>query len=224
VNNNYSFTKEAYQRLENYISRWITPLLQQALDDMPVLVLTGARQVGKTTLLLNENPFSDFRFLSMDDYDVLRERVPSYASNCTTRMLKAPKAYWNDTGLAVFLAGYYQEEELRKARELGNFFESFIYHHLHVLSQIMTPPARLFNWRTQSGQEVDFVMEYGRKVLAIEVKQTSYPGYGDTRGLTAFLDDHPDTVGGLLLHGGTEIRWLGERIMAVPWTMVTGSF
>jgi predicted AAA+ superfamily ATPase len=417
MNNNYS-------RPENYVSRWITPLLQQALEDMPVLVLTGARQVGKSTLLLNEKPFSNFRFLSMDDFDVLRqaneqpealwagtdrvildevqkvpnllsvvkrvvdqapgrmkfvlsgsvnlilmkqvseslagraiyhvldpltlgeinqstppdliqnvlagnwpkegnlpgslpdilpgiqrglmpallrlnsapswvrwwdgyvatylerdlrqvaqidalvdfrrlmellalrtgqmlnqsdlardaslsqptahryinlletthlfERVPAYASNRTTRMLKAPKAYWNDTGLAVFLAGYFQEEDLRRARELGNFFESFIYHHLRVLAQLMTPPARLFSWRTQAGQEVDFVLEHGRKVLAIEVKQTSRPGYGDTSGLKAFLADHPHALGGLLLHGGTEIRWLGEHILAVPWTMVTG--
>lgn len=38
-----------------------------------MLVLTGARQVGKSTLVLNEKPFSDFRFLSMDDFDVLRQ-------------------------------------------------------------------------------------------------------------------------------------------------------
>ena len=83
----------------------------------------------------------------------------------------------------------------------------------------MTPPARLFNWRTQASQEVDFVLEYGLKVLAIEVKQTNRPGYGDTNGLKAFLADHPDAVGGLRLHGGTEIRWLGDLILAVPWTM-----
>jgi predicted AAA+ superfamily ATPase len=414
----------SYSRPENYLPRWITPLLQQALEDMPVLVLTGARQVGKSTLLSNEEPFSDFRFLSMDDYDVLRqaneqpealwagtdrvildevqkapnllsavkqaadqssgrmkfvlsgsanlmlmkqvseslagraiyhvldpltlgeinqveppdliqnilaglwpeegslpgslpdvlpliqrglmpallrlnsppswvrwwdgyvatylerdlrqvsqidslvdfrrlmellalrsgqmvnqsdlardaglsqptvhrylnlletthlfERAPAYAVNRTTRMLKSPKAYWNDTGLAAFLAGYFQEEELRKARELGNFFESFIYHHLRVLAQLMNPPARLFNWRTQAGQEVDFILEYGHKILAIEVKQTSRPGYGDTDGLKAFLADHPDALGGLLLHGGREIRRLGDHILAVPWTMLTG--
>jgi len=137
-------------------------------------------------------------------------------------MLKSPKAHWNDTGLAIFLAGYFQEEELRKTHELGNFFESYIFHHLRVLTRLMTPPAKLFNWRTQSGQEVDFVLEYGRKVLAIEVKQTNRPGYGDVAGLKAFLADHPDAVGGLLLHGGTETRWLGERILAAPWTMVTG--
>jgi len=62
-----------YSRPEYYLHRWITPLLQQSLEDAPVLVLTGARQVGKSTLLLNEKPFCDFRFLSMDDYDVLRQ-------------------------------------------------------------------------------------------------------------------------------------------------------
>jgi len=73
VNNNYSYTERSYQRPENYVPRWITPLLRQALEDMPVLVLTGARQVGKSTLLLNEQPFLNFRFLSMDDFDVLRQ-------------------------------------------------------------------------------------------------------------------------------------------------------
>ena len=77
MNNNYSSLPAGAlgnsQRPENYLPRWITPLLKQALDDSPVLVLTGARQVGKSTLLLNEKPFSDFRFLSMDDFDVLRQ-------------------------------------------------------------------------------------------------------------------------------------------------------
>jgi len=80
----------------------------------------------------------------------------------------------------------------------------------------MTPPARLFHWRTQAGQEVDFVLEFGRKVVAIEVKRTGHPGYGDANGLNAFLSHHPDAAGGLLLHGGTEIRRLGERILARP--------
>jgi predicted AAA+ superfamily ATPase len=417
VNNNYSKTS-------NYIHRWITPQLQMALQDTSILVLTGARQVGKSTLLLNEAPFRDFRYLSMDDFGVLQqandrpeelwagtdriildevqkspqllvavkrsvdrsagqmkfvlsgsanlllmrqvgeslagrayyhilnpltlgeinritppdiinkilhgewpaegalqtqppdplpilqrgmmpgilrlnssqswvrwwdgyvatylerdlrliaqidalvdfrrlmellalrsgqmlnqselardaslsqptthrylniletthlfERLPAYAKNRTMRILKAPKVFWNDTGLAVFLARYYQQDELRSARELGHFFEMFVYHHLHVLAQLMTPPARLFTWRTQAAQEVDFVLEYGRKVLAIEVKQTTRPGYGDIDGLKAFLTAHTDAVGGLLLHGGKDIRRLGEKIIAAPWTMITG--
>ena len=49
--------EEFYSRLETYYSRWIAPLLAQASRDHPVVILTGARQVGKSTLLLNEEPF-----------------------------------------------------------------------------------------------------------------------------------------------------------------------
>jgi len=51
----------------------MTPLLQQAVQDHSVVVLTGARQVGKSTLLLNEEPFKNWRYLSLDDFDTLRQ-------------------------------------------------------------------------------------------------------------------------------------------------------
>jgi predicted AAA+ superfamily ATPase len=191
---------------------------------MELLALRSAQMLNQSDLARDAglSQPTAHRYLNLLETTHLFERVPAYMASRTTRMLKSPKVYWNDTGLAVFLAGYFQEEELRKARELGHFFESFIFHHLRVLARLMTPPARLFNWRTQAGQEVDFILEHGRKVLAIEVKRTSQPGYGDTSGLKAFLKDYPEAIGGLLLHGGTETRWLGERIMAIPWVMVTG--
>jgi hypothetical protein len=40
--------------------------------------------------------------------------------------------------------------------------------------------------------------------------------------LQSFLNHHPETAGGLLLHGGTDIRYLGEKITAVPWSRLTG--
>ena len=61
-----------YSRPETYYPRWITPLLAQASHDHPVVVLTGARQVGKSTLLLNEEPFRNWRFRNLDDIDTLR--------------------------------------------------------------------------------------------------------------------------------------------------------
>jgi hypothetical protein len=162
------------------------------------------------------------RYLNILETTCLFERLPSFTESHTTRIVKAPKAFWNDTGLAIFLAGYFQEEELRSTRELGHFFETMIYHHLRILTQMMSPPAKLFTWRTRKQQEVDFILEYGQKILAIEVKQTATPGFGDVAGLREFLDLHPRAVGGILLHSGAEVRWLGEKIMALPWTMITG--
>ncbi len=162
------------------------------------------------------------RYLNLLETTHMFERLPAYTTSHITRLLKSPKAFWNDTGLAVFLSGYYEEDDLRQAREMGAYFETFIYHHLRVLSRQMTPQGRLYFWRTQSGTEVDFVFEHGRRFLAIEVKRTANPGYGDTSGLRAFLAEYPQASAGLLVHGGSEVRRLGDKIIAVPWTMVTG--
>jgi predicted AAA+ superfamily ATPase len=162
------------------------------------------------------------RYLNLLETTHLFERLPAYTASRTTRLLKSPKAFWNDPGLAVFLSGYFQTDDLRAARERGAYFETLIYHHLRALTRLMTPPARLYFWRTQAGTEVDFVVEHGRRVLAIEVKLTDRPTYGDAAGLRHFLVEHPKASGGLLLHSGQETRRLDENIVAAPWTLVTG--
>jgi predicted AAA+ superfamily ATPase len=56
-----------YSSPEKYLERWVTPFLQQASQDHAVLVLTGARQVGKSALLLTAEPFRTWRYHSMDE-------------------------------------------------------------------------------------------------------------------------------------------------------------
>ena len=184
-----------YSRHENYLPRWITPRLEEALGDSPVLVLTGARQVGKSTLLLNEPLFQGWRFLSMDDFDVLRQANED------------PEALWAGTDRIIL-------DEVQKAPKLLSAVKQSVDRSPGRMKFVLSGSANLLLMK-------QVILEYGRKVLAIEVKQTTRPGYGDMHGLKAFLMDHPDAVGGLL-HSGKEIRWLGERILAVPWPMMTG--
>ncbi|HSG43356.1 MAG TPA: ATP-binding protein [Anaerolineales bacterium] len=162
------------------------------------------------------------RYLKLLETTHLFDRLPAYTASRTTRLLKSPKAFFNDPALAVFLSGYYEKEDLLKAREYGVFFETFIYHHLRILARLMTPSGRLYFWRTLEGNEVNFVLEYGRKLLAIEVKLSDNLGYRDSAGLRLFLENHPRTSAGLLIYGGHEIKRLDEKIVAIPWTLVTG--
>lgn len=162
------------------------------------------------------------RYLNLLEATHLFERVPPYLGSHTTRLLKSPRVFWADVGLAVFLAGYYSVDELARARELGAFFETLIYQHLRVSSSLLTPRGRLHFWRTQTGDEVDFVVEHGRRAVGIEVKMTDEPGYRHAAGLAKFLSEHPQVVGGILLHGGQQIRRLDEKIVAVPWSLLTG--
>jgi predicted AAA+ superfamily ATPase len=55
-----------------YIKRRIAPKIREIVENFPVVVITGARQVGKSTLLKNE--FQDFTYLTMDDF-ALREKA-----------------------------------------------------------------------------------------------------------------------------------------------------
>jgi hypothetical protein len=87
---------------------------------------------------------------------------------------------------------------------------------------IVLTGARQVGKSTLDGKEVDFVVEHGRRVMAVEVKATRDPGYRDIFGLQAFLDVHPSAAAGLLLHGGTETKRLDKKILAVPWSMLTG--
>jgi len=162
------------------------------------------------------------RYLDLLEASHLFERLPAYTASRTSRLVKSPKAAWSDPGLAVFLSGYYDEQSLRQADRFGCYVELLIYHHARVLAGLLVPPARLYYWRTRSGVEVDFVVEHGRNVLAMEVKSAERVGYGDGSGLRRFLADHPRATGGLLLYGGTEVRRLGDRVVAVPWSLLTG--
>lgn len=218
---------------DGYVSTYLERDLRQvsqidALLDFRRLMELVAQRSGQ---LLNQSEVARdaqltqptvHRYLNILETTHLFERVPSYTASRTTRMLKSPKAFWNDVGLAVFLSGYFEVDDLRKAREYRAYFETLIYHHVRVLARLMTPSARLYFWRTRTGTEVDFILEHGRRLLAVEVKHTANPGYGDAAGLRAFLAEHPKASGGLLLHSGRAVRRLDEKIVAIPWTLVTG--
>lgn len=212
-----------------YLERDLRQIAQiDALLDFRKLMALTALRSGQ---LLNQSEIARdaqisqptaHRYLNLLETTHLFERLPAYTVSHTTRLLKSPKIFLNDPGLAVFLSGYYDLDELRKAREFGAYFETLVYHHLRLLTRLMTPPANLYFWRTHNGTEVDFVIEHGRKVAAIEVKSTRNPGYGDISGLQAFLKEYPSASAGVLLHHGRAIQRLSEKILAIPWTMITG--
>ena len=65
-----------YSRDElNYKPRWLTDRIQQAVVDHPIVVLTGARQVGKSTLLQHASPMQDWRYVTMDNADTLAQAL-----------------------------------------------------------------------------------------------------------------------------------------------------
>lgn len=157
------------------------------------------------------------RYIKLLEVSHIINRVPAYYKSLSKRIVKSPKLFVMDPGLAVFLSGYTDKEALADSRELGGYFETLVYLHLKSLCQLMTPRAEIYYWRTSTRREVDFVIEHGRRLLPVEVKWTSRPITADAESLLAFLDEHPQAPHGVLVHRGHQIQRLHSRVIAVPW-------
>jgi uncharacterized protein len=98
-----------------------------------------------------------------------------YYRNLGKRIVKTPKLYFLDTGLACFLAGFRSPAELRQSALLGAFFETL------VLGQIVRRFAaqgrqpNVYFYRDHYGHEVDFVVPVGEKLILLEAKWTETP-------------------------------------------------
>lgn len=211
-----------------YLERDLRQLSQvESLSDfrtvMEILALRCAQVVNQTNVARDSHvsQATVHRYLNLLETTGLIDRLPAFARNRTTRLIKAPKLHWIDPALAAYLGGLHDEAAITASREAGALFENLIFHHLKALAGTFTPKLRLYYWRTMNGHEVDFVLESGRRAIAIEIKLTDSPNSTDCRGLEAFLKDHPDACAGILIHTGKKATRLGTKIMALPWTMLT---
>ena len=123
------------------------------------------------------------RFLNLLETSYLFVRVPAYSVNRTKRLIKSPKLYWGDTGLAMHLS---QEDEPR-----GAHLENLVLQDLLVWRDSRPSRAEVLHWHTTMNEEVDFVVEAGATLLPIEVKATHRPGLRDVAHLHTFRN-HPD--------------------------------
>jgi predicted AAA+ superfamily ATPase len=136
-------------------------------------------------------------------------RLPAYAVNRTKRLIKSPKAYWTDSGLALHLAG--------EAEPRGCHLENLVLSDLIAWSGTGNG-AQIMYWRTTTGAEVDFIIEWKNALLPVEVKSTTRPRPADAQHLITFRKEYrTSALPGLLLHTGDAVMWLAEGVLAAPW-------
>jgi predicted AAA+ superfamily ATPase len=153
------------------------------------------------------------RWLNLLETSYLLVRLPAYAVNRTKRLIKAPKIYWGDVGLAMHLA---EADE-----PSGAHLENIVLHDLLAWRDARLERAELSYWRTSIGEEVDLVIEAGGKLLPIEVKSTGRPRLSDAAHLRTFRAEYGKKArAGLLLHTGHAIEWLAPDVLAAPWWTV----
>ena len=97
--------------------------------------------------------------------------VQPYISNMGKRLVKSPKVYVADAGVAATLLGIASFQELSGHPSFGAIWEQII------LSNIKGtfPDAEIFYYRTTNGAEIDFVIKLDNKTFAVECKASFTP-------------------------------------------------
>jgi hypothetical protein len=90
--------------------------------------------------------------------------------NFGKRLVKTPKLYFHDTGLAAFLLGISDPEHLSIHSARGALFENFVVSELLKRRYNQGLQSNLYFWRNNTGNEVDVVIDQGEKLVPIEVK------------------------------------------------------
>jgi len=110
--------------------------------------------------------------------------TPPYYENFGKRIVKTPKLYFVDSGLAAALLGIRDEAELAASPFRGPLFEGLVASEI-VKHRLNRGQERgLYTFRDRQGLEVDFVVDAGnRRLLLIEAKATRTPMPDDGRSL-----------------------------------------
>ena len=122
-----------------------------------------ARDVGVSASTIKD-------WLSVLEDSFIIKLVHPLHSNRTKRLIKSPKLYFLDMGLAAYLGGWLSVENLLHGPLAGAAFETHVFGNLlrHCLHRAR--PVEIHFWRTRDGEEVDFIVSTSRGVTPVEAK------------------------------------------------------
>ena len=99
--------------------------------------------------------------------------LPPYFQNFNKRIVKTPKLYFYDTGLACYLLQISSPEQLFQHPYRGAIFENFIVSELLKNRFNQGKRSNLYFWRDSTGNEMDVVIDEGIDLNPIEIKSTA---------------------------------------------------
>ena len=181
---------------------------------------------GRTGQLLNMNSLAietgvDNKtiasWLSVLETSFIVFRLQPYHKNYNKRIVKMPKLYFYDTGLASALLGIENKEQLSLHPFRGALFENMVV--LEFLKNRFNhgKTNNLFFWRDNVGTEIDLLIEYTERLVPIEIKsgQTITDAY--FKSLTTWCKiTGIDT--GYVIYAGNQTQKRSNGITVLPYT------
>lgn len=143
-------------------------------------------------------------WLSLLEASFIITLLQPHFSNFNKRLIKAPKLYFWDVGLACHLLGIERAEQVVSHPLVGSLFEAFVVTELmkQRLNRVREP--RMFYWRDNTGHEVDLLHESGGAITPIEIKSGATIQQDAWKGIEYYRSLNSKATSGIVVYGGSE--------------------
>ena len=159
-------------------------------------------------------------WLSVLEASYIIKLMRPYYRNFNKRLIKSPKLYFWDTGLAAFLLDIQNEKQMTTHPLKGMLFESFVASEMVKHRFNAGKTDHLYFFRDNSGNEVDLICDHGIELDAVEIKSGQTVASDFFKGL-AFLSGLTDAVRqSYLVYGGEKQFVRGNNIHVTPWRRI----
>jgi uncharacterized protein len=231
-------TLSTYALRHTWCNGYVNTLLQrdvhtlmeiEKIESLPQLLRLFATRTGG---LLNESSLSrdcGLNHVTAKRYRLLLESlfflqsVPAWTHHLGKRLIKSPKIYLSDLNILAYLLDI-DLQALETANPVlgGRVLENFVAIELEKQRTFSQMQTRLYHYRTNIGQEIDFLLEGPQNhIVGIEVKANSKVTHKDFAHLESLKEDlGAQFQRGFVLYQGTDIAPFGERMWALPLSVL----
>lgn len=159
------------------------------------------------------------RWLSILKTSFIAFLLPPYHRNFNKRIIRTPKLYFHDTGLACLLLGIRSTEQIFSHPLRGALFENYVMAEVFkaYVNHRRTPP--IYFWRDQTGNEIDLLIEAGSALVPVEIKSGGTVAPDMLAGLQRWMDLTGTGQSPTLIYGGSE-ACIRQGISVRPWFAV----
>jgi uncharacterized protein len=137
--------------------------------------------------------------------------VRPHHANFGKRLIKAPKLYFTDVGLASYLLDIHDKRQITTHPLSGGLFENFIVTELLKVRLNQGKNSNIYFFRDNVGNEIDVILEDGASVKPVEIKLGSTISNDFFKGLRYYQKvNRKNSIRPALIYGGKEDQRRGE--------------
>jgi len=214
----YDLELDPYRWLQDYLRTYVERDVRQLLNIGDLGLFRQFLEIcaGRIGQLVNFSEIGNqlgisyqtvSKWISILETSFICYTLRPYHKNFNKRIVKSPKLYFYDTGLACALLNLRTVDELNRHFAKGALFENLVLNEVMKNQLNQDLPANIYFWNAASSHEIDLVMEVGGKLIAAEIKSARTINSNFFSSLTYFQNASGiSSEDSYLIYGGEEVQ------------------